>query len=162
MAVSKSLLRLLRIRDLQEEQSRIALASATGELRQLERASVAAGERARRGRRLVDHSALTGEVPDRQAGLEETRAAQRATLFLGPRIEDAEDRAGMLEEVFLARRVERRQAATLIEEAEAVQALETERRAQQSLDDWYRNQLGRREREIKSAMGREVKSDATE
>jgi hypothetical protein len=33
--------------------------------------------------------------------------------------------------------VERRQAETLIQEAEAREAMETNRRGQQSIDDWY-------------------------
>ncbi len=77
MAVSRALRRLLRIRELEEEQSRLALESALGELNRLEASLAAAVERERRGRRLVKASAQTGELPDRLAGLEETRAADR-------------------------------------------------------------------------------------
>jgi hypothetical protein len=66
---------------------------------------------------------------------------------LGPRIAEAElDVLGLREE-FLSRRVERRQAETLIEETEALDALDAGRRGQQSLDDWYGNRMHRTEAE---------------
>ena len=77
MAVSRALRRLLRIRDLQEEQSRLVLESALGELHRLENAMTATFVRDRQGRSLVQASARTGELPDRLAGLDETRAASR-------------------------------------------------------------------------------------
>jgi hypothetical protein len=43
--------------------------------------------------------------------------------------------------VFLAKRVERRQAETLIHEIEAQDAVIAGRRSQQALDDWYLNRL---------------------
>lgn len=94
MAVSRALRRLLRIRDIEEEQGRLALESALGDLRHLENALAATVERARSGRRLVGTSAHSGELPDRLAGLEETRAADRRAAVLVPRIADAELRCG--------------------------------------------------------------------
>jgi hypothetical protein len=48
-----------------------------------------------------------------------------------------------LRERFLAKRVDRRQAETLIVETEARDAADQSRRGQQALDDWYRFQLHR-------------------
>ena len=70
MAVSRALRRLLRIRELEEEQCRLALEAAIGELSRLEHAMAATAERDRRGRRLVEASARSGELRDRLAGLE--------------------------------------------------------------------------------------------
>jgi hypothetical protein len=141
MAASRALRRLLRIRDLEEEQGRIALESAVGDLSRLQQALVATTGRDRGGRRLVRESAVSGEFRDRLAGLEETRAADRMVLVLKPRIEEAEGGVAALREEYLARRVERRQAGMLVEEAEARDALEAERRSQMGLDDWFRNRL---------------------
>src|ERR1039458_373198 len=77
MAVSRALRRLLRIRSLEEEQRRLALESAIGELNRLEHALAATAQQDRRGRRLVEVSARSGELPDRLAGPEETGAATR-------------------------------------------------------------------------------------
>jgi hypothetical protein len=143
VAVSRALRRLLRIRELEEEQGRIALDAAVGGLSRLKNAQAAGVERGRRGRRLVGSSAVSGELPDRLAGLEETRAAERLALALVPRIADADEEVASLREDFLARRVERRQAETLIEEAEARDALDAERKSQQALDDWFRNRQHR-------------------
>jgi flagellar biosynthesis chaperone FliJ len=143
VAVSRTLRRVLRIRNLAEEQSQLALESAMGELNRLEHALMAAAERDRRGRRLVEASVRTGELPDRLAGLEETRWAGRHAAALAPRIADAELDVATLRQEFLLRRIERRQAETLIEEAEARDAVEAGRREQRVLDDWFRNRLHR-------------------
>jgi hypothetical protein len=87
MAVSRALRRLLRIRELQEEQSRLALESSLGELNRLEDAMKATASQDRRGRLLLDASARTGELPDRVSGLEESRTATRIAAVLVPRIE---------------------------------------------------------------------------
>jgi hypothetical protein len=141
MAVSRALSRLLRIRDLQEEQSRLVLESALSELHRLENAMTATFERDRQGRSLVQASAQTGEFEDRLAGLEETRAAGRHAAALAPRIDATGDEVAGLRKEFLLRRVERRQAETLIQETEAREAVESDRRSQQALDDWYGSRL---------------------
>ncbi len=141
MAVSRALRRLLRIRDLQEEQSRLALESALGELHRLENAMTATFERDRLGRSLVQTSVRTGELPDRLAGLEETRAASRHAAALVSKIDQAEEEVQDRRQEFLLRRVERRQAETLIQATEAREAAESNRRSQQALDDWYGSRL---------------------
>jgi len=145
MAVSRALRRLLRIRDLEEEQRRLAFESAQGELNRLEHALAATADRARRGRQLVGASAQSGELPDRLAGLEETRAAGRGAMALGPRIEDVKVEVDALRKEFFAKRIDRRQAETLIRETEARDAIEGARRSQQDLDDWFRNRRHRME-----------------
>ncbi len=163
MAVSRALRRLLRIRELEEEQGRIALEAALGDLVRLKNAQAAAFERARRGRRLVGSSAVSGELADRLAGLEETRTAERLARALLPRIADADEEVASQREDYLASRVERRQAETLIQEAEARDALDADRKSQQALDDWFRNRLHRAELESQQARaGASAISDATE
>ena len=151
MAVSRALRRLLRIRNLEEEQSRIALESAVGDLRQLENAQAATAERDRRGRRLFDSSVHTGDLPDRLAGLVEQNAADRAQRALAPRILDAEQDVAGLRENYLDKRVERRQAETLVKESEARDALDADRKSQRGLDDWFRNRVHRVKLETKDA-----------
>jgi flagellar biosynthesis chaperone FliJ len=143
MAVARVLKRLLRIRDLEEEQSRNALESALGNLHRLQNVQAATIERDRRGRHLVLSSANSGELPDRLAGLEETHSSKRIALALAPRIAHAQKNVTQLREEYLAKRVERRQAETLIEEAQARDAIDTGRRSQQALDDWFLNRLHR-------------------
>jgi hypothetical protein len=137
MAVSRALRRLLRIRELQEEQSRLALESALGELHRLEHALAATLERERRGRSLVQASVQTGELPDRLAGLEESRSASLHAAALGTGIDGMGEEVSDRRQEFLSKRVERRQAETLIAETEAREAIVAGRRGQQSLDDWY-------------------------
>jgi hypothetical protein len=79
----------------------------------------------------------------RLAGLEESLAASRAAAFLAVRAADADENVSLCREEFLARRVERRQAESLVRHAEAADAIEATRRNQQSLDDWYLNRLHR-------------------
>jgi hypothetical protein len=145
MAVSRALRRLLRIRELEEEQNRLVLESASGELNRLESALAAAFERERQGRRLVESSARSNQPMDRVAGMEETRSAGHYVNALGPRIDAQQEEVAMRREEFLAKRVERRQAETLIEETEKQDAIEAGRRGQQSLDDWYSARQHRQE-----------------
>lgn len=151
MAVSRALRRLLRVRDLEEEQARLALESAAADQRRLEHAQTEAADRNRRGRHLVQASARSGEFADRLAGLEESRAAARLASALAPRVARAGQQAEALREDFMAARVERRQAETLIEAAEAFEALDAERRAQQALDDWFRNRQHRAASQVRAA-----------
>jgi hypothetical protein len=159
MAVSRALRRLLNIRGIEEEQSRLALDAAVGELSRLQHAQEAAAEQDRRGRRLVQMSAHSGELPDRLAGLEETRAASRCGAALAPRIADAELDVAASRQEFLSKRVERRQAETLIQESEARDAVEAGRRGQQGIDDWYGSRLCREQ--AKPELSRRTTSPAT-
>lgn len=145
MAVSRALRRLLRIRDLEEGQCRLALESALSELHHLEHALAATFDRKRRGRSLVQSSAQTGELLDRLAGLEETRSASLHASTLGPKIDAMGEEVKDRRQAFLLKRVERRQAETLIEETEAREAIEAGRRGQQALDNWYSSRLHRDE-----------------
>jgi flagellar biosynthesis chaperone FliJ len=137
MAASRALKRLLRIRDLQEEQSRLALESALGDLNRLESALTATVQRGQRGRQLYQTSACSGELPDRLAGIEETHTSERYTAVLVPRIAAKKTDITELRQEYLNKRIERRQAETLIEEAMALEAVEAGRRGQAALDDWY-------------------------
>jgi antitoxin component of MazEF toxin-antitoxin module len=141
MAISRGLRRLLRVRNLEEEQSRQALESALGELNRLESALTAAAGRERGGRRLIASSARAGQLQDRIAGLEETRSASRQAETLEPRIKAKGEEVTELRQAFVLKRVERRQAETLIQEMEARDAVEAVRRGQQRLDDWYSSRL---------------------
>jgi hypothetical protein len=77
----------------------------------------------------------TGELRDRISGLEETHAAHRHADALSARIESSEVEVEQLRQSFLLRRIERRQAETLIEVTRARDGAEAERRGQQGLDD---------------------------
>lgn len=143
MPVSRGLRRLLRVRELEEEQHRLALETAMSELHQLQDALSRAGDRGRQGRGLVIASAHSGEIADRLAGLEESRIAGRQTELLSDRLDAAESEVAELRESFLATRVQRRQAEALIEETEARDAVEATRRGQQELDDWHRSRTSR-------------------
>jgi len=137
VAASRALLRLFHIRELEEEQNRVALESALGELNRLESALRATVERERRGRKLIETSAQTGELPDRLAGLAESHATKRLFAVLEPRIAVKQEEVRLRREEFILKRVQRRQAETLIQDAEAQASLDADRRGQQALDNWY-------------------------
>ncbi len=139
MAVSRALRRLLSVLELEEEQSRLALESSIGGLRRLEQLLTLARKRERGGRQLIVVSAHTGELPDRLAGLEESRAGQRGAVYLEARILATESQVAELRQAYLAKRVERRQAEALIQEIEARDDLISARRGQHALDDWFLN-----------------------
>jgi flagellar biosynthesis chaperone FliJ len=152
-AVSRGLRRLLELRLLEEDQSRLALESGLAELHLLERACDTAGERARRGRQLVHIGVEAGELIDRIAGLEEGRVASRHTSLLKTRIIQSGQAAEVLRQNYQSARVERLQVETLLREAEAAEALTANRRSQQALDDWY----GSRRQVADAAAGRSAR-----
>jgi len=129
--------RLLRIREIEEEQGELALEAGLAELGRLRQALAGAVAKDRRGRRLVEASARSGELRDRLAGLEEMEAARRLAEVLRPRLAQREEEVERLRREFLEQRVERRQAGTLMDEAEAEELVQVERRRQQWLDDWF-------------------------
>jgi hypothetical protein len=145
MPVSHAIRRLLQIRELQEEQSRLALETVLGELRQLESALRSTMERDRLGRILVVASVEADSLPDRVAGLVESSSASQHAGMLLARVEAAEREAAALQQDFLFKRVERRQAETLIEEIHVQDETRATRRGQQTLDDWHSARILRRE-----------------
>jgi hypothetical protein len=84
-----------------------------------------------------------GDLEGRLANMEEMRTSERFSQVLTPRIELQEAVVSERREEFLEKRLERRQAETLIEESAAREALEEGRRAQMGMDDWYSNKLYR-------------------
>lgn len=137
MAASRALRRLLRVRNLQEELSRVALETGLGVLHQLESTKSIAEERERSGHRLIVISAQSGEVEDRLAGLVEMHTAARQADLLAQRIVEAEREVAALRQEFLDKRVERRQAETVLQQREERAACEADRRRQQASDDWF-------------------------
>lgn len=138
MALSTSLRRLLRIRELEEEQGRLALEAAMSEVNGVRVALAKAAECERHGRMTVADSARTGSLADRIAGLEETRVADRKMHALQAKLAAAERLEGQVRERFLLTRAHRRQAETLVDERDARTESEAERRRQRDLDDWHR------------------------
>jgi len=141
--------RLLNVLQLEEEQRKAEMESALGDLRRLERALTASQVQEREGRRLVRASAATGEIADRLAGLEESRAALSRAAFLKPKIAETTVTASARQEEFLSKRVERRQAESVIRKTETKDAIQAGRRGQQDRDEWF---LSKEQRE-KSAAG---------
>jgi hypothetical protein len=139
VAVSRAMRSLLRVREMEEDQCLAALESARGGLRRLEAALAAARERERAGRRLLASSAVTGELADRVAGIEQSRAAQRQAAALLPKLAAEEEMVALRQMEFFVKRSERRQVEALMEEAEREEAVEAEWRAQREVDDWFLN-----------------------
>jgi flagellar export protein FliJ len=137
MSMPKGLERLLRIRGVEEEQRRRSLESAAVKLKSLEQAQAAALQMEKQGRARVSASVVSGAIEDRQAGLVETDSAQRRARMLAGRIAAAEQETVARREEFLEKRIERRQAETLVEEAHTREDLESGRRGQRIIDDWY-------------------------
>ncbi len=146
MPVSNALKRLLRIRDLEQEQHRLALESALSELRRLEAAFGNASERERRGRGELAASVRAGEQEERHPAQVETEIGHSHALVLAPRIRKAEAETMRRRQAFLLKRIERRQAETLIRETEAADEIEELRKGQQRIDEWYLSRTIREER----------------
>lgn len=133
MAVSKTLLRLLRIRELEEEQRKLALEAELARLHRLDAALGISNARRQRGRALL----RTGDAEDRLAAVVEIEAAQREASILERHRTETEQESERLRTLFLEKRTERRQAEGLIETAQSRDQMQERQRAQQRLDDWH-------------------------
>src|SRR5581483_7055528 len=114
MSRRKTLERLLRIREIQEEQKKLRLDAAQATLKSLQRARDAAAEMERGGRALAAESVISGELADRQAGLMQTEFARRRARMLAPWIASTQKETVELRRDFMDKRMQRRQAETLV------------------------------------------------
>lgn len=140
------MLRLLRVRDVEEEQRRLALEAALGELHQLESARASAIARECRGRQLLVTSVYAGEVTDRAAALVEVKAAALCAFALMARLAVAANTVMQSRAAYLEKRLERRQVQTILDEAAAKDAIESGRRGQQALDEAFGTRRHREKR----------------
>ncbi len=147
MAISSALVRLLRVRVLEEEQQRLSLEFALSQLHALESALAAAHLRLHKGKALLAEDRNSIEIADRAAALVEIDAAQRRAAAVRPRIAAAAETVNHARQRYLAKRLERRQVQTLIEEAQAQETVESLRRLQQSADENFASRRYRRRSE---------------
>jgi hypothetical protein len=140
--VAKALARLLKLRYLLEESSRMelerraALAARVEEMREGERARIRAGRE-----RVLESICGTGSEDERlRLRSMEWRSAEdaaRREQQLGPVAEAVARRVEEGREEFLERRKERLQVEKVLEEEQERLREEQERRTQRDLDDWF-------------------------
>jgi flagellar export protein FliJ len=144
MPISLALRRLLRIRELEEEQSRIALETALGEMNRLKAALLGTAQRGQEARRLLASSLQSGNPTDRVACLHEMGATDNLASALSRKLATAAPEMVRLRERLLAKRILRQQAESVIKESDARAESEEERRNQRDLDDLNRARTKRR------------------
>jgi flagellar export protein FliJ len=137
MAVKKVLERLLRLRELEEEQSRLTLESAVEDRNRIDRELSDAADRQAQGRRTFVAGMSAPDSVGRCGGVMEMEQARRLRQQIAPRLKAAEDEMTRQRDDFLARRTARRQVETLVDEEQQAGRESEARRAQQMLDDWY-------------------------
>ncbi|HEX7728541.1 MAG TPA: hypothetical protein VF392_05855 [Terracidiphilus sp.] len=131
----RALRRLLRVRTLEEEQRQAELEAVLAASHHLESMVAYQEQGSRAGRALAFTAIFHDEGASRLAGLEQLdRMAARASA-LAPALETAQAAVAEARQSYLASRVERRQAQSLIEAAERDLAVTERRRAQQQADD---------------------------
>ena len=134
---AKTLRRLTRIRELEEEQSRLALEAAARIREQAAAELMAAHQEQRDGRADLVRGVERNDPRDRQTGLVRMEVATRHVEHLRPQLQQLDNELARQRDEYLARRTARRQVETLLGEAEQRARQEADRRAQQMLDDWY-------------------------
>jgi flagellar biosynthesis chaperone FliJ len=137
MPVAHALERLLHVRQLEEDQHKLALESALAEVQRLESALHNARNRERAGRERFRQNAPMDDPTERVAALVESEAGHHQSELLKRCIAACEQNLVRLRDAYLARRVERRQVETLIREAEATTSQERARKEQQNLDEQF-------------------------
>jgi len=129
--------RLLRLRELEEDQGRLLLKAAAVVREELSGEMTDAIEEAELGRRTFHFGVERSDSIDRAAGLVASGAGERLREHLKPRLRAAELELERQRTEFLNRRTSRLQVETLEAEARLLENADAGRRAQQMLDDWY-------------------------
>jgi flagellar export protein FliJ len=137
MAIQRTLTRLLRLRRMEEEQSRLVLEAAVAERNRAEEELTVAAQHQAQGRRNFVTGILAQSQPGRTGGLMEMEQARRAQLRLLPTLTAAEAEVVQQSAELMARRTGRRQVETLVENGRRQADADVARKAQQMLDDWY-------------------------
>ena len=140
MSVSKSLERLLHVREIQEELRKRDLAAAAINLARLERADASAAERVIRGRKLLFSALDANDLCERLVGQAEIEWGELRQALLKNRVENMKSLAEEIRADVIDKRLERQQVETVVEAAEAQVEIEMGRKTQQSLDDWFLTQ----------------------
>lgn len=139
MPVTKSLERLLRVFEIQEETRKRDLGEAQARLAKMEEALTTAGQKVDRGRMLLASALQLNELHNRVAGQVEIESGELHKAFLQKNVDEMSIIVEQARTGYLDKRVERQQVETLVETAERLAAAEEVRKAQQSLDDWFLN-----------------------
>ncbi len=137
MSGTRVLQRLLRLRELQEEQSRVELEAAVGNRNRVAQELAAAASRQAQGRRAFMAGIYVQDATGRTACSVEMEQAEKTRPRIAARLEAADAEVARQREVFLAHRISRRQVETLVSAEQAALKEEAARRMQQMLDDWY-------------------------
>ena len=146
MARVSQLNRLLRLRELEEDQARLAFEVAAEARQRVVEERKRATERLRDGRDIFLLEAGSADTSRRAGGLAQLEQARRLQARIEPRLAAADAELARQRQEFLNRRIDREQVETLSAEARRAKEIEAGRRAQQMLDDWY----GRRIRKART------------
>lgn len=137
MAKRNVLERLWRLRELEEEQSRLELEAQVAERNRIAQHLAEVSSGAARSRDEFVARLADLDTAARTGAMVELEQARRGQAAIRPRLEQAETEVEARREVFLTRRTGRRQVETLLDREREAARSETARRAQQMLDDWY-------------------------
>jgi len=137
LAERRVLARLLRLRELEEEQSRTELEAAVGVRNRVRVELAEVSDRQTLGRRNFATGIAARDPLGRTGAMMELERAREQQVKIRTRFDASEAEVARQREEFLLRRTERRQVETLVDDQQAMDVIETARRAQQMLDDWY-------------------------
>lgn len=143
MQKEKTLARLTRLRQMEEEMSRMDLEAVVAERERIFRRWQAAAASRSAGRTSFTASVERRDEPGRQDSLQAIEQGRRRQDSLAAMLVSADHAVEKVRGEFLARRTATRQAETLTQEARDQRRAEENRRVQQMLDDWFghRNRL---------------------
>jgi flagellar export protein FliJ len=145
MTVKRVLSRLLRLRELEEEQSRLELEAAVGNRNRVAQELTVVVHRQIQGRMDFVNGISEKDTAGRTGAVIEMEQARRQRLRIEPRLESADAVVMRQREQFMARRIGRRQVETLVDQERLAAREQAGRRAQQMLDDWYGRRVPKKE-----------------
>ena len=158
---SSAIRRLLRIRALEEEQSRMVLEAAEAEVKRLQSALGSVRQSEHQGREILTRGVQDGEPTDRIAGVEQIRACEQAAAWIAGRTLQAEAEAGTQRSAFVEKRIQCRQAESLHDAAISQSLHRDEKRMQQMQDEWHLMRRQETQQSGDDAAAAQPKEDGT-
>ena len=155
MASQKKLIRLRRLREIEEEQSRLELERAVVVRNRLERDLEQAVEQQLRDKQEFVACVSVDDRPGRTGATIAAGLTGRMRSSLASHLRDWDRTVTELREEYLLRRIGRQQIETLVGAMRRDEETVAGHRAQQMLDDWY----GRRNQKVPMAPVRSVDED---
>jgi flagellar export protein FliJ len=141
--VSRSLQRILKLREMEEEDNRVKFAKEGDLLRGIEAALTTSQKEEQDARSIIFHEISNDLLEGRVLAEGVSRITQLRIDKLKDQVKDQQAKVALRRERYLESRIKRLQLGILLNDEEKTRNADEVRRQQSALDDWFNNSNGK-------------------